>query len=709
MKSIKYIIFLWVFFLTSSVMAATYYVKTGGSNTSPYDTWAKASTGFGNLNSIDMANGSIINIRPGDTISDAQLNFGGVTGSSKSFTVQGLDGDGKSIGVDGKPIIDGNSIRAILVYNSAIVGITIKNIRINGEDVGNGSTSPWRNGFGMIVLNDLTNISIDGLDFYGHEGASSYSYLNTFLYIVSLEDNHTVEIKNCTMQDLRPDPVAYPPDEWVTNITYGGAFDSVDTQFIFFDNIPNTYDIATGGTIKIHDNTFSGVWADSIQADKIDSTLFEIYDNHFIGFGENAINLKRVHNAEIYNNDIERDDYARGGSGGGVSGIGLEEDSELWQPCDNTLIHDNYIHNSDGFTAIALLYSATNTKIYNNYIAGCTEGILVAGNSTATSIFNNLLVMSGGAGSGSLVEVGIYIYPSDADDLKIYNNTIYSSNAAQLYGIYHRTYAGRTGMEIKNNVIQLTQNSSSKYPLFVQNANDTPVIDYNVYYNANHINRIQYNGTDYDHGVNFAAGDSGGTDWAEIAGHTNEVSDNPDMTDPGNADFTLQIGSPCISNALAVGDTYRHGWSATTSLPPTTVTTINRDETQWDIGVFVADVTAPTISGVYPLPLPSVVTCTSDPRDVVIGWATDETANCRIKDVDEGDYDAMPVDSVDNTDSTNHDDTENLACDQVVTRYVYCEDIAGNESSVTTIIVTIQEPGEPSEPTPDAVMIGISG
>ena len=50
----------------------------------------------------------------------------------------------------------------------------------------------------------------------------------------------------------------------------------------------------------------------------------------------------------------------------------------------------------------------------------------------------------------------------------------------------------------------------------------------------------------------------------------------------------------------------------------------------------------------------------------------------------------MPADSVTNTDSTNHDDTESLACNQGITRYVYCEDPVGTEVGPTTITFTIE-------------------
>lgn len=109
-----------------------------------------------------------------------------------------------------------------------------------------------------------------------------------------------------------------------------------------------------------------------------------------------------------------------------------------------------------------------------------------------------------------------------------------------------------------------------------------------------------------------------------------------------------------------------------------------------DIGAYEYQGATPTVSGVYPLPLPIVVACTEDPRDVTIGWVTPVTANCRIKDVDEGDYASMPADSVDNTDSISHSDVENLACGQAIIRYVYCEDPCGNEvTGETTIPFTI--------------------
>lgn len=125
-----------------------------------------------------------------------------------------------------------------------------------------------------------------------------------------------------------------------------------------------------------------------------------------------------------------------------------------------------------------------------------------------------------------------------------------------------------------------------------------------------------------------------------------------------------------------------------------------------DIGAYEFSDTITAISGDYPS---GTVSCTSDPRNVVMSWATDGTANCRIDTSDKGDYDNATADSVTNTDSPNHDDTESLACDQVVTRYVYCEDLCGNEVGPTTITFTIQEGSPPSAPSPTAFGVGISG
>ena len=120
----------------------------------------------------------------------------------------------------------------------------------------------------------------------------------------------------------------------------------------------------------------------------------------------------------------------------------------------------------------------------------------------------------------------------------------------------------------------------------------------------------------------------------------------------------------------------------------------------------VADTTSPIITDTTPANYP----CVSDPRNADITWTTDEQANCRIGATDEGDYDLMPADSVTSTDSTSHTDTESLACDQTVTRYVYCEDGSGNEAGETTITFDIlAEANPPGNPTATCTGTGGQG
>ena len=82
------------------------------------------------------------------------------------------------------------------------------------------------------------------------------------------------------------------------------------------------------------------------------------------------------------------------------------------------------------------------------------------------NMYNNLFNLTASLYSGYVgTEKGAIrvIYNASVDSNLIYNNTFYISDSSYLYGIGWQAVSEQTGNEIKNNIIQMTANSSSVF------------------------------------------------------------------------------------------------------------------------------------------------------------------------------------------------------------------------------------------------------
>ncbi|MCK4829026.1 right-handed parallel beta-helix repeat-containing protein, partial [bacterium] len=471
------------------------------------------------VNLVNFASGDIIKFKRGEIWTDATLTLDGTSRGRSDITVE-------DYGTGDKPRIDGNSVRPILI-NHALVDLTLKNIDISGSD-----TSGTR-----CQINNVNGIVIDGIDYNGHTGSSSY--VRSSAMGVGRVDGD-IEIKNCIIQNAMKDTFANTLAAWGSDDAAG--------LIMYYAGDEN---VKSSGTVSIHDNVIHDIYSDCLQLAGLNTTT-NVYDNELYSFGENAIDMKHSKHIDFYRNTVYQNDYgAAGGSGWrGPSGI-VSGGSTNWvtfRASDN-VVRENYIHTSK-YTAIQT--PGTNAIIKNNYIKNCFMGVSIA--NTGAKVYNNVFELTTGKPTvepyasrwtGTTLS-GIRVDQGAKTSGKIFNNTFYITSSDHLYGIGYHPDTDVSGIEIKNNIIYMTRNSSSVYPLYVQNVSgDYPTVSHNNFYGV-HSNRVYWKGTVYN--------DTEQADW-QTAGHTGSLFTDPLLNFFGNYPspyFELQSGSPAIDAGIDV-------------------------------------------------------------------------------------------------------------------------------------------------------------
>ncbi len=488
-----------IFVFNPSSFATNYYVKNGGNDSADGKSDATAWKTIAKVNAFaktpGFKNGDTINLKRGSTWSnDETLGYDGRAvnwGAINGLSIQ-------SYGTGNNPRLNGNTQRPICITLNSISNLTIKDIDISGGDW-------WTGGYfeASLRLSNVSGIVIDGVDFNGHTGASDNGPTGA-VYITDSSGN--LEIKNCIIQNC---------------IGIGGTlreWGKIDCHGIFLGS-------KSSGTISIHDNIIHDVEGDCIQLMGVKTTT-NVYNNKMYHFGENALDFKTCNHATIYNNEFYRGDYGLGGSGGGTGSIVFHD--ENLGSCENIVIRDNQFHTSD-YIGIRLLHG-TNVDIYRNYFKNITNAIQMV-NNKRVNIYNNVFDLAEGTYSESILDAGIYVYPSSQLDSNIYNNTFYLGRNHR-YGIY----ITKSGVSVRNNIFYCVRNNSDAWPLRVVDS-AAPTVEYNCYYNPNHTNRVNWNGVVYNSSnlQQFRNGKDSGA-----------IFSDPLFKNPSAGDFSLRSSSPCI-------------------------------------------------------------------------------------------------------------------------------------------------------------------
>lgn len=538
--------------LINPVYSATYYVKNGGSDRADGLSDENAWETIGHVNGINFVNDSIIQFKRGDTWTDATLTLDGTSVGRSAIIIQ-------DYGSGDKPRIDGNSVRPISI-NHALVDLTIKNIDISGSDTtGNRCT-----------INKVNGLTIDGVDYNGHAGSSMYNKVSAIT--IALVDGD-IEIKNCTIQNVMKDTFGNTLSAWGSNDAHG--------IIMYYSGDEN---VKVSGIVSIHDNEIHDVYSDCLQLAGLHTTT-DVYDNELYNFGENAIDMKHSRYIDFYRNTVYQNDYgAAGGSGyyGPTAiGSGISKNWSSTFKAQDNIVRENYIHTSK-YTAIQT--PGKNAIIKSNYIKNCAMGVYIVDN--GAKVYNNVFELTTGKPTVepyasrwiATMLSGIRVNQSAKTSGLISNNTFYITSSDINYGIGYHSDTDVSGIEIKNNIIYMTRNSSSVYPLYVQNVSgDYPIVSHNNFYGV-HSNRVYWKGTVYDN--------TESSSYKSASGSPFIIFTDPGFSNPQGSNLSISSALSAVVDAGVDMPTSVFGLHYN-ALWPTSVLAVKRSEYgNSDIGAY---------------------------------------------------------------------------------------------------------------------------
>jgi len=518
-------------------------MSAAGSDTSPYDTWAKAATTIANINALNPAAGThIINIRPGDSFTDTTLDLVSWSNAgSSTVTIQGLDGDGKTIASDGRPWLNPNSIGAPAIIldeddDADLTGlnITIKDIDVSGQDY---QTTTQK---ATIQIDGLGNVTLDGIYADGSTGISD-PYTKYKSVIGLYGSSGTVEIKNCVLTKYGESGT------WATPSSFTQETGD-DPNGFFIGGVGGI----SAGTLSIHDNTISYMEADCIAMENV-TAITNVYDNTITNCGENAIDLKSAQNINFYRNTVYRAANFTGVGGsdqpsgtpiteGLISIIGYSAIAN-----DGNEIYDNDLGPSDTAAfkvgANASTGGVNNLEIRFNRITEVVRGLhLWSGGGAAQSDVRNVHIFGNvfrNMKSGDFIATyNIGGSATPGDEIVIYNNSYYNANAITDGTTANRLIAVNSATDsilFKNNAIHI--NDSDAYYVYKSDCSDRCGFDTNQWYNEADTPAAQW----------YSGGSIALAAWNALSFVGTDAEGDPLFT--SSSDLTLQAGSPCLNNA----------------------------------------------------------------------------------------------------------------------------------------------------------------
>jgi len=536
----------------------TIYMSAGGSNTSPYDTWAKGSTTVAAVNAMTLGGVVVINLRPGDTFSDATLDLDSTTDAISSLTVRGLDGDGKTITSDGLPILSAASHQPINFNSSpAIAALTLKDFKITDQDFSTGTLSQ------LIMLDGIGSFTIDNVDIdgLGDGGGSSATYGQTGIKVQNATGNG--EIKNCTIENLGPD-------------TMPANVDSNGTRGI------ELVGIADGKVVSIHDNNINDINGRNIEVKNWSGTGSAfIYDNDLSDGGEALLGVIATNNVSISGNEFYY-------SGGYTTPANNDEmiylqGNAAWN--DNTGISENYFHTTDRGAIRIGRYGTYGTRyasIHDNKFANIGTVFHIRDYSFANKIYNNVIISP--VASTDSTSVLVASSNQNGSQNAFVHNSIYDAGNDALYCIY----IDDSPLQLQSNVVYQTKNDAGAYPLYINSETEPEnTWGYNCWYNSSVTNRVYDEDTAYTE-ANFST-------WATIS---SDIEGDPSYEAVGSDQLWPGSSSSILVNAgdSSVGAGYVLGLRYTSTFDPMNIVTGNRNTYGWSIGAYVNEY-VPTSSG----------------------------------------------------------------------------------------------------------------
>ena len=508
------LLFVIVFILAwanASTQAAVYYVKNNGddraSGLSDAAAWKTVAKVNDFAEATGFKNGDAIYFKGGDTFSDEA--FGDDGGNIVWGTLNGLNIGSYGIG---NAIFDCNKINETYCFRFDAPGVSnlkIENLTFNGMD------GDFRE---IIHIEGVNGVEIDRITVDANEGSSVFPRPDRLVMLVDIGGD--IHVHDSTIKNGYPGKWG----DW-------SGHDCVGLRLVY--NFSGG-DPKTDGTVTIENNIITNMYSDSIAIEKIQSKNFYIRNNTLGNYSENSLDSKGSHNWQYYGNTVYRKwDKTAGSSPGAASCIVIHDSRDDVYETENAKIFNNYFYAED--KECIRLEEARNIEVSRNLFKGIgrtLRALWVSG----LDFENNIIIAD--AVPEKVNDVLYIAGNAKNDDIKIVNNSIYVSHSSYTSGIRWEAVSGQSGDIVRNNAVMI-EAASSACPLYVKDGDSSksfPEVGYNIWYNADHVNRVYWDGKTF--------GSSDQKSW-QSAGHPNGLFLNPNFNNPKADDLRLTSNSPC--------------------------------------------------------------------------------------------------------------------------------------------------------------------
>jgi hypothetical protein len=288
-----------------------------------------------------------------------------------------------------------------------------------------------------------------------------------------------------------------------------------------------------GGSLTLHDGASGKEWTIKGSSEAahsgqvtIDATGISTWQTYTAAI-PTYLDYTQIQNVSILNGNIGYDDIFFSGAEYGLVEDNILEDYGKHainiDDSENSVVRRNSVKgaNADG--------NSSGIKILND------------GRSDTTKVYNNVVNVAGGTGAS--YHFGIQAY--DAQDVEIYNNTIYGAHKIGV-GLLGTSGNGADNSIVKNNVIS----SSDNYEIFIDGNTSGITSDYNCIYRSS--GAIGYIGGTFTAG----GGPTGGSEktwaqWQTDGYDANGINTEPlaGWVDYANGDFRIRNSASNLYNA----------------------------------------------------------------------------------------------------------------------------------------------------------------
>jgi hypothetical protein len=560
----KLIISLLIILFATPVGATDYYLSLGGNGSDPDGGWSTAANTIAQINALNPGNGShTVYVRAGDTFTDDGLDLVSWSNSYTTISLHGSDGGGRTLAVDGNPVIEGDSNQAFDLNKSG-VNWNIKDIKLN----------KGRNGAYMAHIQNSGSVTIDGLDADSSTGSTPWN--QHVLYIRNFTGN--VEVKNCIITG------------------YFNSDDKSDDKHVLTVRQNDGSGTNHGNNIvSIYDNQLNSSHADLLMLYNLKSNAgyeVQVYRNIFTGWGENGIDNKGTQRSLIYLNEFYNQGNDRKNSVGLSAAIVINDGDAL--EIDSTYsnyvyaylnkIVGNYDTSNSYYGGIASVPASGDYHyIYGNFIEDAVPGIALQGDDylyAYSNIIHQETAISD-VGSGWTRDKTLFQLYGGIQYVYVFNNSLYQDTDATgiEYGVYfHSDISNGDDIYLRNMLVYMTQ--TGKEALYISSGvTGSPTIDYNTWYNDENTTLI------YDEGNTYTS--SNFSSWAAGA-HANDKNRQIDFIAKATGNLRLPGDSLELDSGYDEGS-YQGLSSSQTDFSVSPLTPVLVDRVTYDRGGFEYD------------------------------------------------------------------------------------------------------------------------